>query len=83
MQPQQWRRQKWQRTRILLTTWIRLSFRKPSGDREGCASGQFRCYREIVVGGALVNDFEDLLQGGVSPLMPGRAMAVWLFHTFA
>jgi hypothetical protein len=27
-------------------------------------------WREKIVSGALVNDFEDLLQGGVSPLMP-------------
>jgi len=27
-------------------------------------------YREKITSGALVNDFEDLLQGGVSPLMP-------------
>lgn len=28
-------------------------------------------FREIVVAGSVVNDFEDLLQGGVSPAMPG------------
>lgn len=27
-------------------------------------------FREIVVGGVVQNDFEDLLQGGVSPVMP-------------
>jgi hypothetical protein len=27
-------------------------------------------FRSLVVGGAVVNDFEDLLQGGVSPVMP-------------
>jgi hypothetical protein len=37
-------------------------------------------FREIVVGGSLVNDFEDLLQGGVSPLMPGRNGGVAISH---
>lgn len=30
-------------------------------------------FRILVVGGSVVNDFEDLLQGGVSPLMPNPA----------
>lgn len=37
-------------------------------------------FREIVVAGVLVNDFEDLLQGGVSPLMPGRNGGVSISH---
>jgi len=43
-------------------------------------SGGNPVYREIVVGGSLVNDFEDLLQGGVSPLMPGRNGGVAISH---
>jgi phage tail sheath gpL-like len=37
-------------------------------------------FREIVVAGVLVNDFEDLLQGGVSPLQPGRNGGVSISH---
>lgn len=37
-------------------------------------------YREIVVGGVLQNDYEDLLQGGFSPLMPGRPSGVAISH---
>lgn len=37
-------------------------------------------FRQIVVAGALVNDFEDLLQGGVSPVMPGIDGGVAISH---
>jgi hypothetical protein len=37
-------------------------------------------FRVIVVGGTVVNDFEDLLQGGVSPLMPGINGGVAISH---
>lgn len=36
--------------------------------------------RRIVVSGSLVNDFEDLLQGGVSPIMPGISGGVGISH---
>lgn len=37
-------------------------------------------FRSIVVGGVVVNDFEELLQGGVSPLMPGINAGVAISH---
>jgi hypothetical protein len=37
-------------------------------------------YRSIVVAGVVVNDFEDLLQAGVSPLMPGVDGGVAISH---
>ena len=37
-------------------------------------------FREIVVTGTLQNDFEDLLQGGVSPAMPGLDGGVAISH---
>lgn len=37
-------------------------------------------FRQIVVAGAVQNDFEDLLQGGVSPLMPGLDGGVAISH---
>jgi hypothetical protein len=37
-------------------------------------------FRIKVVSGTVTNDFEDLLQGGVSPLMPGRAGGVAISH---
>lgn len=37
-------------------------------------------FRIKVVGGVAVNDFEDLLQDGVSPLQPGRNGGVALSH---
>ncbi len=37
-------------------------------------------FRSIVVAGVVVNDFEDLLQGGVSPLMPGINTGVAISH---
>lgn len=37
-------------------------------------------FRSIVVGGVVTNDFEDLLQGGVSPLMPGLDGGVAISH---
>ncbi len=37
-------------------------------------------FRSIVVGGVVVNDFEDLLQGGVSPLMPGITGGAAISH---
>jgi hypothetical protein len=36
--------------------------------------------RRTVVAGSLVNDFEDLLQGGVSPIMPGINGGVGISH---
>lgn len=36
--------------------------------------------RRIVVGGTLTNDFEDLLVGGVSPVMPGINGGVGISH---
>jgi len=43
-------------------------------------SNGFPIFREKVVSGSVVNDFEDLLQGGVSPLQPGRNGGVALTH---
>lgn len=37
-------------------------------------------FRSIVVAGVVVNDFEELLQGGVSPLMPGINGGVAISH---
>ena len=37
-------------------------------------------FRSLVVSGSVVNDFEDLLQGGVSPLMPGLNSGVAISH---
>lgn len=37
-------------------------------------------FRQIVVGGVVQNDFEDLLQGGASPLMPGFNGGVAISH---
>jgi hypothetical protein len=37
-------------------------------------------FRQIVVGGVLQNDFEDMLQDGVSPLMPGLDGGVAISH---
>ena len=37
-------------------------------------------FRIKVVGGTATNDFEDLLQGGVSPLMPGRPGGAAISH---
>jgi hypothetical protein len=37
-------------------------------------------FRQIVVAGVVVNDFEDLLVGGVSPLMPGLDGGVAISH---
>jgi hypothetical protein len=37
-------------------------------------------FRSKVISGTAVNDFEDLLQGGVSPLMPGRPGGVAISH---
>lgn len=37
-------------------------------------------FRQIVVGGVVQNDFEDLLQGGVSPLMRGLDGGVAISH---
>lgn len=37
-------------------------------------------FREIVVAGAVQNDFEDLLQGGVSPVMPGLNGGIAISH---
>ncbi|HKU52526.1 MAG TPA: hypothetical protein VJQ25_08665, partial [Nitrospira sp.] len=37
-------------------------------------------FRILVVAGVVVNDFEDLLQGGVSPLMPGINGGVAISH---
>lgn len=37
-------------------------------------------FRNKVVSGTAINDFEDLLQGGVSPLMPGRTGGVSISH---
>lgn len=37
-------------------------------------------FREIVVAGVVQNDFEDLLQAGVSPLMPGLNGGVAISH---
>lgn len=37
-------------------------------------------FRRTVVSGSLVNDFEDLLQGGVSPIMPGITGGVGISH---
>lgn len=37
-------------------------------------------FREIVVSGVLQNDFEDLLQGGVSPVMPGLDGGIAISH---
>lgn len=37
-------------------------------------------FRSIVVAGVVVNDFEDLLQGGVSPVMPGLNGGIAISH---
>lgn len=37
-------------------------------------------FRRRVAAGVAVNDFEDLLKGGVSPLMPGRVSGVQTSH---
>lgn len=37
-------------------------------------------FREIVVAGSVQNDFEDLLQGGVSPVMPGLNGGLAISH---
>ncbi len=37
-------------------------------------------FRVLVVSGSVVNDFEDLLQGGVSPLQPGINSGVAISH---
>ena len=46
---------------------------------EKTAAGQ-DIFRSLVVGGTVVNDFEDLLQDGVSPVMPGIDGGVAISH---
>lgn len=46
---------------------------------EQTASG-YDFLRRLVVTGSVVNDFEDLLQGGVSPVMPGIAGGIAISH---
>lgn len=43
-------------------------------------SNNMAVFRIKVVSGIVVNDFEDLLQGGVSPLMPGRTLPTAISH---